>query len=86
MIERWVLHLRLLLGVERLHQIDLDLERAGAHRRDVFVNVLALALEVARDREPERVDPQPAQALLVEASNCNLLYTKNLERTFAHVT
>jgi serine protease Do len=83
-IERRVLDLRLLLGVERLHQVDLDLERAGAHRRDVFVDVLALALEVARDREPERVDPQRSQSLLVESSDRYLLDSQNLERTCAH--
>jgi hypothetical protein len=50
--------------VERLHQVDLDLERAAAHGGDVFVDVLALADVVAGHGQAEHVDPELLQPLL----------------------
>jgi hypothetical protein len=78
-VERGGVHGGLLLGVEGLHQVDLDLERALAHGGDVLVHVLALGDEVAGDLEAEHVDPQGAQALLGRAADGDLLHAEDLE-------
>ena len=67
MIERRLVDARPLLGIDRLHQVDLDGEGTGAGLRDVLVDVLALAPELAAPREPEQVDPEPPQRRLVGA-------------------
>jgi electron transport complex protein RnfB len=61
------------IGVERLHEIDLDLEWTPADDADVLVDVFAFALEGARHLQTEHVDPQSPQSQLVEAADGDLL-------------
>src|SRR5574343_578161 len=79
-IERRRMDGRLFLRIERLHQIDLDLERAAAHGADVLVDILALGNESAADFQAEHVDPEGAQLGLGGAANGDLLNAENLER------
>ena len=81
MVERRGVHGRLLLRVKRLHQVDLDLERPAADGADVFIHVLALALEGAGFLQAEHVDPQRLQALLVGAADGDLLDAEDFEGT-----
>ena len=46
-VERGVVDLRLLVGVDRLHQVDFDPERAGAPHGYVLVDVFGPAPELA---------------------------------------
>jgi hypothetical protein len=46
-VERRFVYGRLLCRIERLHQVDFDLERAAAHLRDVLVDVFTLADVIA---------------------------------------
>jgi len=78
MVERRGVNRRLLLGIERLHQIDLDLVWALADGADVFVNVLTLGDEVAGDLQAQHIDPELAQGLLVGAADGDLLDAENL--------
>jgi hypothetical protein len=64
-VQRGVVDLRLAVRIDRLHQVDLDPVRARARHRDVLVDVLALAAELALEREAEQLDPEPAQRELV---------------------
>jgi len=52
MVERRGVHGGLFIGVERLHQIDLDLVRTDPDAADVLIDVLALGNEVAGDLRP----------------------------------
>src|SRR5690606_5250549 len=70
-------HRGLLVRVQRLHQIDLDLERPLADGADVFVDVLALAAEGAGHLQAEHVDPEFLQALLVGAADGDLLHAEH---------
>ena len=74
------MHGRFFLGVEWLHQIDLDLERAGADGADVFVHVLAFAFVGAGHLQAKHVDPELLQATFVRPANGNLLDTQHFER------
>jgi hypothetical protein len=80
-IERRGMHGGFLVGVDRLHQIDFDLERALAHRDDVFIDVFAFADEVAGDFEAEHVNPELTQFHLVGAADGDLLDTEDFEGT-----
>ena len=71
-----------LVGVDRLHQVDLDLERPDAHHGDVFVHVLGLAAIAAGELEPERVDPEAAQSRFVETADGDLLHAQDREGSF----
>ena len=73
MVQRRGVHRGLLLGVHRLHEIDLDLERAAADGANVFIHILALAFEGSGDLQPEHVDPEFLQALLVRSADGDLL-------------
>ncbi len=75
---------RALRGIDRLHQIDLDLERAGARDGDVLVDVLALAPVVARRLETEEIDPEAAEAGFVGGADGDLLEAENAKRTICH--
>ena len=77
MVERRGVHGGLLVGVQRLHQVDLDRMRPVAHGADVLVDVLALADEVALDRQPEDVDPERLEALLVGPADGDLLQAED---------
>jgi hypothetical protein len=69
-----------LVGVQRLHQVHLDLEgRAAADGTDVFIDVLALAAEGARHFQAEHVDPKRLQAFLVGPADGDLLDAQHLE-------
>jgi hypothetical protein len=59
-VQRRCMNRGLLVRIERLHQIDLDLEGAFSHHADVFIDVLALAHEVAGEVEAQLVDPKCA--------------------------
>ncbi len=83
-VERGLVHLRALRRVDRLHEVDLDRERPRPRHRDVLVDVLALASELPAQREAEQVDPQPAQRLLVEPTDGDLLEAENPERSRGH--
>ena len=83
-VQRRVVDLGPLLGIDRLHQVDLDLERPRTCDGDIFIDVLFLALKIAAQREAEGIDPQLAQAQLVETSDGDLLDTEDLEGTLAH--
>ncbi|MPN49920.1 hypothetical protein SDC9_197544 [bioreactor metagenome] len=81
MVERRGMHGRLLFRIERLHQVDLDLERAGAHGADVLIDVFAFRDEGAGDFQAEFFDPQRAQLFLGRTTDGDLLDAENLERT-----
>ena len=83
-IERGLMNARPSLGVERLHEVDLEPERAVAEHRDVFLHVLALDSNGARDLEAEQIDPEAAQSLLVESAHSDLLYAQNSKRSLGH--
>src|SRR6185369_14070621 len=80
MVERRLMHGGLLVGIERLHQVDLDLERAATQAADVLVHILAFALVRARDLQAEHVDPELLQPALVRAADGDLLDAEHLER------
>jgi hypothetical protein len=63
-VERGSCTFGLAVRIDRLHQVDLDACGRAGHR-DVLVDVLALAAELALEREPEQIDPEPAQRELV---------------------
>ena len=69
-----------LRGIDRLHQIHLDAGSALADDRDVLVDVLALAPVRAGHRQPEKVDPELAQARLVGAADGDLLQPEDTKR------
>ena len=81
MVERRVVDLRPLLGIERLHQVHLDLERAHARLADVLVDVLFLALVRVSIGQAHDVDPELLELVLVEATDGDLLDTEDVERT-----
>ena len=62
MVQRRVVDLGAPLGIDRLHQVDLDRERPRTGDGDVLVHVLLLASVVALRVESEEVDPEAAQA------------------------
>jgi hypothetical protein len=80
MVQRRGVNRRFFLDVERLHQIDLDLEGAVADGADVFINVLALADEITGDLQPQHVNPQRAKPVFAGRADGDLLNTQNLER------
>jgi hypothetical protein len=77
-------HLRLAVRVDRLHQVDLDPVRARAGHGDVLVHVLALAAELALERESQEIDPEPAQRELVGPAHGDLLESEHPERSRHH--
>ena len=83
-VQRGVVHLRLAVRVDRLHQVDLDPVRARAGHRDVLVHVLALAAELALERESQEIDPEPAQRELVGPAHGDLLQPEHPERSRRH--
>jgi hypothetical protein len=83
-VERRLVHFGLHVGIERLHEIDLDLQRTRARRSDVLVDVLRLAAEGPGVRQPEGVDPQLAQGLLAGTADRDLLDAEDLEGTRVH--
>ena len=85
MVERGRIDARLLLRVDGLHQVDLDLEGAGAEHGDILVDVLFFGAVVAVQLETEGVDPELAQLALVGGANRDLLNPKDLEGAFTHV-
>ena len=84
MVEWCLVHSRFLVGIHRLHQVDLDLEGPGADRADVLVHVLTGAFERAGDFQAEQLDPELAQPALVGPANGDLLDTEDFERTLVH--
>ena len=56
-----------LLGIDGLHEIDLDFQGAGAGFADVFVDVFFFALVAARESETEGIHPESPKPSLVEA-------------------
>ena len=80
MIQRRIMNARPTLGIDRLHQIHFDRERTRTRGRDVLVDVLALAPEGSARREPEEVDPESPQRLLLPGANGDLLHSEDAER------
>ncbi len=78
------MHLRRTVGVERLHQIDLDGMRTRAEPQDVLVDVLRLAHVVADLLDAEQSAPQSGQRALVEPADGDLLDAEHPERSFSH--
>jgi len=74
------MHRRLPVGVERLHQIDFDLERARPGGADVLIDVFALADEGTCHLQSEQIDPETAQARFVRTSDGDLLHALYLKR------
>ena len=83
-VERGGVHRRLLLGVERLHQVNFNLERAAAERADVLVDVLPFGDEIAGDFEAQHVDPQGLESFLARAADGDLLNAEDLEGALGH--
>jgi hypothetical protein len=83
-VERRGVHGRLLVRIERLHQVDFDLERSAAHGANVLVDIFPLADEVARHGQPQLVHPQRLQPLLGGPADGDLLNAENSERSGAH--
>jgi hypothetical protein len=81
MVERRIMNARPTVGIDRLHQVHFDRERTGARGRDVLVDVLALAPEGSARREPEQVDPEPSQRLLLAGADGDLLHSEDAERS-----
>ena len=69
----------LFVGVKWLHQINFNLEWPAADSANVLINVFALACECASLLQPEDIDPQRLQALLVWPADGDLLNAQNLE-------
>ena len=72
------------LRIQWLHEIDLDAMCALPQECDVLVDILLLTAIVATERQPERVHPQRAQPVLVEAAHGNLLDAQYLEWPCIH--
>ena len=72
-IERRAVHRGLFRRVQRLHQIDFDFEYTRSHGADVFVDILALANELASDLQSEHIDPQPTKPRFVGSTDGDLL-------------
>src|SRR5690349_7906892 len=72
-VERGLMDLRALLGVDRLHQVDLDRVWAGSELEDVLVDVLFLASEVALASQAQEALPERAQGGLLEPADRDLL-------------
>src|SRR5213078_4098643 len=75
-VERRLVDLGLAVGVDRLHEVDLD----AAEGDDVLVDVLALAAERAGDGGAEQIDPEPAQRGLARPADGDLLHAEHAER------
>ena len=67
-VNRW-----LFLGIERLHQIELDLERAASDGADILVHIFPLAAESARNFQSQYIHPELSQAGLVGPADGDLL-------------
>jgi hypothetical protein len=83
-IQRRIMHPWALLRIERLHQVDLDLECTRAHGDHVLVNVLTLASIGTGGLETENVDPEVSECGLIEAAHGDLLDSQNFKRSFGH--
>jgi hypothetical protein len=83
-IERRLVDPGALLGIDGLHQVHLDSQRAPARHRDVLVHVLGLAAEAALLVEAEQIEPQPSQRRLVAGTHRNLLQPQHAERSIGH--
>ena len=82
MVERWIVHLRTRLGVERLHQVDLDRVLTRAEPQDVLLHVLGLARVLAGLLDAKRVDPKATQRTEVETADGDLLKAEDSKGTF----
>ena len=67
------MHTGFFLNIQRLHQVDFDLQRAVSGYRYIFVNIFLNAFVRTRDLQTEGIDPQFAQSLLVGTAHCDLL-------------
>src|SRR5512140_1897729 len=76
MVEPRLVHLGRLRRIDRLHQIDLD----AGQSEDVFIHVFLFAAEGPGRRDPEQIDPQPAQRCLAGTADRDLLDAEDLER------
>src|SRR5690606_29810759 len=72
-VERGLVDLGLGVGVDRLHQVELD----RTELQDVLVDVLPLAAVAAEHRHAQQLDPQVAQGRLVGAADRNLLQAEH---------
>ena len=83
-VERRHVHLRRPLGVERLHQVDLDGVGTVAEAQDVLVDVLRLADVVAHLLHSEQTGPQTGERPLVETTDGDLLEPEHAKWTIGH--
>src|SRR5262245_51398372 len=80
-IERRLGDARSSIGIERLHEVDFDRERARAGAEDVLVDIFARHAMTADAFETEEVDPELRETRLVRAPERNLLHSENTERS-----
>jgi hypothetical protein len=83
-VERRGVHRGFLLGIQRLHEVDLHRRPALTQGQDVLVDVLTFALKGAGRRDAEQIDPQGPEALLVKAADGDLLEAEDLEGALRH--
>ena len=83
MVERWIVHLRAGLGVERLHQVDLDCVRPEAEPQDVLLHVLGLTRVLADLLDAKCVHPKATQPTDVETADGDLLKAEDSKGTFS---
>jgi hypothetical protein len=84
MVQRRIVNRGYLRGIERLHEVHLDLERTAADGEDILVHVLALAAEGAGRFDPQRVNPQRAQPQFVKSAHRDLLQAQDPEWPIVH--
>ena len=75
---------RRFIGINGLHEIDLDAMRALPQERDIFIHVLPGARVVAVQRESQGVHPEGPQFALVQPADGDLLNAENSEGSVTH--
>ena len=81
MVQRGLVDAGPALGIDRLHQVDLDSEGSAAEDEDVLIHVLSLAAGLAGGEQAEHVDPEVTQSGLLQSADCDLLYSEDSERS-----
>ncbi len=83
-IERGGVDRRFFLGIQGLHQVNLDLERSAADGANVLINILALTFEGTRDLQAKEIDPEFLQAQFIRPADGDLLDAQYFEWSLTH--
>ena len=85
MVQRRLVHLRALRGVDRLHQVHLDRAAGPRRPRAMSSSTFSRSLRnVPVALEAERVDPEPAEPALSSAADGDLLEAEDRGRGVGH--